>query len=88
MKLSRSRQPFDRPHDARPHMPEPLPVSLVAVSDVRLLSNPGLDHQLDHCYVDLLGFARDADRNRLLYHSENFAIELDLFRPITHACAA
>lgn len=45
--------------DRRARVPEPLPVRLVAVADVRLPATAGLERQLDAFYVDLLGFARE-----------------------------
>jgi hypothetical protein len=45
--------------DRRPRVPEPLPVRLVAVDDVRLPATAGLERELDAFYVDLLGFARE-----------------------------
>ena len=45
--------------DARRQMPEPLPVRLVAVADVRLPAPAGVERALDAFYVDLLGFVRE-----------------------------
>src|SRR3954454_9604123 len=45
--------------DRRRRMPEPLPVRLVAVADVRLPATAGLERELDAFYVDLLGFERE-----------------------------
>src|SRR5687767_7663075 len=44
--------------DRRPRMPEPLPVKLLAVEDVRLPATAGLEAQLDGFYVGLLEFER------------------------------
>ena len=49
--------------DRRPRMPEPLPVKLVAVADVRLLSAAGLERRLDAFYVGLFGFERSPDES-------------------------
>jgi catechol 2,3-dioxygenase-like lactoylglutathione lyase family enzyme len=46
------------PPDPRPLMPEPLPVRLVAVADVRLAAPAGVERALDAFYVDLLGCVR------------------------------
>jgi hypothetical protein len=45
--------------DSRPLMPEPLPVRLVAVADVRLPAPAGVERALDAFYVDLLGCVRE-----------------------------
>jgi len=45
--------------DPRPLMPEPLPVRLVAVADVRLPAPAGVERALDAFYADLLGCARE-----------------------------
>lgn len=44
--------------DSRPKMPEPPPVSLVAVQSVRLPVVAGLEHELDTFYRDQLRFER------------------------------
>ena len=44
--------------DRRPRMPEPLPVKVLAVEDVRLPATAGLECRLDDFYVGLLGFER------------------------------
>jgi hypothetical protein len=45
--------------DRRARMPEPLPVRLVAVADVRLPAPAGAERALDAFYVDLLGCLRE-----------------------------
>jgi hypothetical protein len=46
-------------------MPEPLPVKVLAVEDVRLPATAGLETRLDDFYVGLLGFERvDVDLPR------------------------
>jgi hypothetical protein len=59
-------------------MPEPLPVKLVAIEDVRLPAMAGVEVELDHFYVGLLEFARDPDQRQLIYHADNFAIRFDV----------
>jgi hypothetical protein len=49
---------FRAPGDRRPRMPEPLPVKVLAVEDVRLPATAGLESQLDDFYVGLLEFER------------------------------
>jgi hypothetical protein len=69
--------------DHRPYMPEPLPVRLVAVADVRLPTPLGVEQQLDAFYVGLLQFQHRADA--LAYQAENFALHFDLTDgPIVH----
>lgn len=46
--------------DDRPHLPEPPPVALAAVQDVRLPMVAGLERALDEFYVGLLRFERTA----------------------------
>ena len=68
--------------DNRPRMPEPLPVRLVAVDDVRMLLPAGFDEAaLDAFYVGLLGFARHGDLERLTYRAENFSLTFDVIEP-------
>jgi len=70
--------------DHRPRVPEPLPVRLVSVDDVRLLAPAGLEVQLDGFYVALLGFERLVDS--LSYRAENFTLHFDIIetRPVAH----
>jgi hypothetical protein len=70
--------------DRRPRMPEPLPVRLVAVEDVRLPAPRGVDEQLDALYAGILRFERVA--GELSYRSENFVLRFELTdRPAVHA---
>jgi hypothetical protein len=56
---------FSARGDRRPRMPEPLPVKVLAVEDVRLPATAGLESQLDEFYAGLLGFERvDAELPR------------------------
>jgi hypothetical protein len=59
MELEPSTGTTPAPPDARPRMPEPPPVRLVAVDDVRLQAPSGMERQLDSFYVILLGFERE-----------------------------
>lgn len=70
--------------DRRPRIPEPLPVRLIAVDDVRLPAPPGFEEKLDAFYVDLLEFQRIA--GQLSYQSDNFILHFDVARdtPIPH----
>jgi hypothetical protein len=60
--------------DQRPRMPEPLPVRIVAIEDVKLPAIAGVEVELDRFYVGLLEFQRDADLRQLVYHADNHAI--------------
>ena len=68
-----------------PHMPEPPPVRLLAISDVRLAAIAGLERQLDAFYAGLLKFERDGgpdeadgDRHRIIYHAERWRLIFDV----------
>ncbi len=65
--------------DRRRRVPEPPPVRVVAVDNVRLPAQTGLERELDHFYVDLLRFERDADQpERIIYDAENVSIQFEL----------
>ena len=70
--------------DRRPRIPEPLPVRLVAVDDVRLPAPAGVEEKLDAFYIDLLEFQRA--RGRLAYQPDNFILRFEVARdrPIPH----
>lgn len=62
------------PQDVRPKMPEPLPVRLVAVADVRLAGRPDSLAKLDGFYVDILGFVRESGDEGPVYRADNFRV--------------
>jgi hypothetical protein len=68
--------------DHRPHMPEPLPVRLIAVEDVRLPAPHDVDvAALDAFYIALLQFQRAASSDAaegLTYNAENVSLHFDL----------
>jgi hypothetical protein len=70
--------------DRRPRIPEPLPVRLIAVDDVRLPAPAGVEAKLDAFYVGLLEFQRVPGRPA--YQADNFILrfEMDRDRPIPH----
>jgi hypothetical protein len=79
--------------DRRPRMPEPLPVKLVAVADVRLPAPAGLEAQLDALYVSLLGFERQPSEPStderpvpdVVYRADNFLLRFEIEeRPVEH----
>jgi len=67
--------------DQRPRIPEPPPVRLLAVADVRLPAPAGAERQLDQFYVDLLNFEREADSQFPIYRAENFCLIIDVLEP-------
>jgi hypothetical protein len=77
--------PFELIPDLRPLIPEPLPVRLIAVDDVRLPAAAGLECELDQFYVSLLGFARPHTNTgidgALAYRAENFSLRFDVLEP-------
>src|SRR3982751_894193 len=60
--------------DGRPRMPEPPPVRLIAVADVRLPALAGMEREHDEFYCGLLKMERDEPRTSRIYRSETFAI--------------
>lgn len=71
--------------DRRVRMPEPLPVKLVAVADVRMPAPAGVEVKLDEFYIDMLGFERFEPLTALIYRAENFTLHFDVQeRPVTH----
>lgn len=66
--------------DRRPLMPEPPPVRLLAVEDVRLPAATGLEKRLDVFYVDLLEFEREpaAETGVVIYKAENARLRFDV----------
>ena len=66
------------PPDRRPLIPQPLPVRLIAVADVRMVATAGLEADLDQFYVTMLQFERDADAAGIVYRAENFRLSFVL----------
>jgi hypothetical protein len=81
MDLEPSTRPFTPQPDRRPRVPEPLPVRLVTIDDARVVAAAALERQLDAFYVGLLGFARDADDERIAYRADNFTLHVDVREP-------
>jgi len=71
------------PADKRPHMPEPPPVRLTAVEDVRAIAPPGLEVLLDQFYIGLLLFERDEKANPgdVVYKAENVRLVFTIVEP-------
>jgi hypothetical protein len=66
--------------DRRLRVPEPLPVKLVAVNDMRIEAAAGLERQLDAFYAKLVGMQRLAGE-AIVYRTENFDLYVDVLEP-------
>lgn len=86
VELEPSRIEFRPSPDSRPVMPEPLPVRLIAVADVRLPCPPEkeLTASLDWFYVELLKFRRlPSDEFHHFFLADNYALILQAHnRPV------
>ena len=70
--------------DARPLIPDPPPVRLIAIDDVHLPAASGFEHELDAFYVGLLLFVRksiDEQAGNLFYYAENHRLCFDVLEP-------
>lgn len=68
--------------DARPLIPQPLPVRIVAVADVTLLARAGCEVELDAFYEGLLGFLRIREpADPIVYRSDNFDVIVRIDEP-------
>jgi hypothetical protein len=68
--------------DVRPSMPEPPPVRVVAVNDVRLPAAIGREKELDAFYVGVLSFvAGRSDSGALAFAAENVDLVFDVAEP-------
>ena len=76
IRLSKTSGAFEPQVDERPAVPEPLPVELVAVTDVRVRAPAELKEQIDEFYF-LLGFTRPDDHG-WAYRSDTTLL---IFRP-------
>jgi hypothetical protein len=82
VELEQPKNAFKPAVDRRPYMPEPPPVRLVAVEDVRAFAGAGLEVQLDEFYVGLLRFDRDlTEEPRIVYKAENVRLVIDVVEP-------
>ncbi|MCC7350802.1 MAG: hypothetical protein IT446_09550 [Phycisphaerales bacterium] len=72
MELEPSRGDFQPEVDRRPRLDEPLPVRLVAVSDVKMAGRPKDGPALDQFYLDLLEFESEQTMCGPVYRSDNF----------------
>src|SRR6476646_6966161 len=67
--------------DRRVRIPEPLPVRLIAVADVRLSAPAGIETELDDFYVVMLGFERVESLAEPTYRAENFMLSFAIEEP-------
>ena len=74
--LEETASPLGPVEDTRPRLPEPLPVKLIAVEDVRLPGLGGAEDAMDDLYLELLGFVKD-DPERLAYRADNLSVHFD-----------
>ena len=82
MELEPGNPDFKPRIDRRPHMPEPPPVSIVAVEDVNLPAPAGIETELDDFYIAVLGFEREgADEGELIYRADNVRLRFDVYEP-------
>ena len=83
LELELPEREFKAAPDNRLRMPEPLPVRLIAVEDVRLPAPAGTETLLDDFYVKLLQFERL--ENELSYRADNFVLRFDVIEhPVAH----
>jgi hypothetical protein len=68
--------------DARPRVPEPLPVRLTAIEDVRLPAPAGVETELDAFYVGILEFQRV--EGELTYRADNFDLRFEILEQSFH----
>jgi hypothetical protein len=66
--------PFKPAPDLRPRIPEPLPVKLVAVADMRIKGTTGMRLAFDGFYMGVLGFGPVDDPEAWAYQTENFQL--------------
>ena len=82
MELEPSTGNFQPIIDRRPLVPEPLPVRVVAVEDVRLPAACGLERELEEFYIALLQFGRDTTEvDSLVLRAENVRLQFSVFEP-------
>jgi hypothetical protein len=80
MQLDEPSVPFKLVADRRLRVPEPLPIRLVAVGDMRVDAPAGSERELDAFYVSLLGMQR-VEGEQIVYRAENFDLYVDVLEP-------
>lgn len=82
MELEESSFNFKPVADRRPRVPEPLPVRLIAVADMRIESAAGLERELNRFYVTLLGMERAPSAgDAIVFRTENFDLHVVVLEP-------
>ena len=84
LEIEPSQGKFAKVDDARPQIEKPLPVRLVAVEDVKLITEAGLEKPLEAFYVELFGFERamcEKIGDALVLRAENFSIHFEVIEP-------
>lgn len=96
MELEQTDGTFVPGADPRPKLPDPLPVRLIAVSDVRLPTARADLEKLEEFYVGVWGFQPDPAEPGV-FHADNFALRFDVhdgqfhredFRPLVMEIAS
>src|SRR4051812_10736202 len=91
MDLEPSSIEFTPKRDRRPQIPEPLPVRLIALTDVTLVCRPSHEPELDDFYASMLLFVKELGRG-IVYRADNFRLKFeviegiiarDSYRPVT-----
>jgi hypothetical protein len=77
MELDQPSEPFEPAPDGRPKIPEPLPVKLVAVADIRIKGTTGMRLAFDAFYIGVLGFGTVSQPEVWAYQAENFQLIVD-----------
>lgn len=67
-----------READKRPRIEVPPAVRLLAVEDCVLAVAAGLEVELDHFYVSVLGFEREVEADEIVYRAENFRLRINV----------
>src|SRR5829696_2581758 len=80
MQLEQPSFTFKPDADRRLRVPEPLPVKLVAVNDMRVDAGAGLEVELDAFYAGIVGMQRVAGE-QIVYRAENFDLYVDVLEP-------
>jgi hypothetical protein len=80
MQLEEPSVPFKPVVDRRLRVPEPIPVRLIAVNDMRVDAGAGLELELDAFYVGVVGMQRVAGE-AIVYRAENFDLYIDVLEP-------
>ena len=80
MQLEEPSIPFRPEVDRRLRVPEPLPVKLIAVADMRIDAGAGRERELDAFWAGLVGMQRVAGE-AIVYRAENFDLYVDVVEP-------